>query len=85
MQSSQVETLLKESLDLDEVIVKVEGTHYQVIAVGDCFDGLTSVKKQQLIYKPLMEHISDGTMHAVSIKAFTPTQWQRERKFILPQ
>ncbi|WP_462157126.1 BolA family protein [Pseudoalteromonas sp. GB56] len=85
MQSSQVEALLKEELELEEVIVKVEGTHYQVIAVGDCFEGLTPVKKQQLVYKPLMEKISDGTIHAVSIRAFTPEQWQRERKFILPQ
>ncbi|MFY8273719.1 BolA family protein [Pseudoalteromonas sp. SSDWG2] len=85
MQSSQVEALLKEELELEEVIVKVEGTHYQVIAVGDCFDGVTPVKKQQLVYKPLMDQISDGTIHAVTIRAFTPQQWQRERKFILPQ
>ena len=60
MQSSQVEALLKQELGLEEIIVKVEGTHYQVIAVGDCFDGLTPGKKQQLVYKPLMEKISDS-------------------------
>ncbi|KAF7775548.1 BolA family transcriptional regulator [Pseudoalteromonas citrea] len=85
MEINQVETLLKESLALDEVIVKANGSHYEVIAVGDCFDGLSRVKKQQLVYGPLMETISDGTIHAVSIKAFTPTEWQRERKFMLPQ
>ena len=85
MEINQVETLLKESLALDEVIVKANGSHYEVIAVGDCFDGLSRVKKQQLVYGPLMETISDGTIHAVSIKAFTPTEWQRERIFMLPQ
>lgn len=34
---------------------------------------------------PLMDTIKDGTMHAVSIRAFTPDEWQKERKFILPQ
>ncbi len=85
METSQVETLLRDQLALEEVIVKANGNHYEVIAVGDCFEGLSRVKKQQLVYGPLMERISDGTIHAVSIRAFTPTEWQRERKFILPQ
>ncbi|MBE0366819.1 BolA family iron metabolism protein IbaG [Pseudoalteromonas sp. MMG013] len=85
MEINEVETLLKEALSLDEVVVKANGSHYEVIAVGACFDGLSRVKKQQLVYGPLMDTISDGTIHAVSIKAFTPTEWQRERKFILPQ
>ncbi|MCF6434872.1 BolA family iron metabolism protein IbaG [Pseudoalteromonas sp. MMG022] len=85
METNQVETLLRDALSLQEVIVKANGNHYEVIAVGECFDGLSRVKKQQLVYGPLMGTISDGTIHAVSIKAFTPTEWQRERKFILPQ
>ncbi|MBQ4849566.1 BolA family iron metabolism protein IbaG [Pseudoalteromonas sp. MMG012] len=85
MEINEVETLLKEALSLNEVVVKANGSHYEVIAVGACFDGLSRVKKQQLVYGPLMDTISDGTIHAVSIKAFTPTEWQRERKFILPQ
>ncbi|MFC3033018.1 BolA family protein [Pseudoalteromonas fenneropenaei] len=85
METTQVEALLREQLTLDEVIVKANGNHYEVIAVGECFDGLSRVKKQQLIYGPLMQTIKEGTIHALSIKAFTPTEWRRERKFILPQ
>jgi acid stress-induced BolA-like protein IbaG/YrbA len=85
METTQVEALLREKLALSEVIVKANGNHYEVIAVGECFDGLSRVKKQQLVYGPLMQTIADGTIHALSIKAFTPTEWTRERKFILPQ
>jgi acid stress-induced BolA-like protein IbaG/YrbA len=85
METTQVEALLREKLALSEVIVKANGNHYEVIAVGDCFDGLSRVKKQQLVYGPLMQTIADGTIHALSIKAFTPSEWTRERKFILPQ
>ncbi|MFT5161518.1 MAG: acid stress-induced BolA-like protein IbaG/YrbA [Alteromonadaceae bacterium] len=84
MQNEQIEKLLIETLTLSESHVSSEGTHYTVIAVGDCFDGATRVKKQQMVYAPLKDLISDGTMHAVSIKAFTPTQWQREKSFNLP-
>ncbi|PAJ72325.1 cell division protein BolA [Pseudoalteromonas sp. NBT06-2] len=85
MEPNQVETILKENLSLTEVRVTANGSHFEVIAVGDCFEGVSRVKKQQLVYAPLNDSIADGTIHAVSIRAFTPVEWERERKFILPQ
>ncbi|MDF2178465.1 BolA family transcriptional regulator [Aliiglaciecola sp. CAU 1673] len=85
MQTSEIETLLRQSLELTELYVKGEGSHFQVIAVGDLFEGASRVKKQQLIYAPLSEKIADGSIHALTIKAFTPQQWQRERKLIMPE
>jgi len=85
MEPNQVETILKESLSLTDVRVTANGSHFEVIAVGDCFEGVSRVKKQQLVYAPLKDSIADGTIHAVSIRAFTPVEWERERKFILPQ
>ncbi|WP_199609769.1 BolA family protein [Flocculibacter collagenilyticus] len=84
MEPEQIKTLLTTELSLDEVYVKVEGSHYEVIAVGHCFDGVSRVKKQQLIYAPLMAHIKDGTIHAVSIKAYTPDEWARDKKLVMP-
>lgn len=51
-----------------------------VIAVGEMFDGMSRVKKQQAVYAPLMEYIADNRIHALSIKAFTPQEWARDRK-----
>jgi acid stress-induced BolA-like protein IbaG/YrbA len=84
VENTQVESLLQEKLELAEVHVTVEGTHFSVVAVGGCFDGASRVKKQQLVYAPLKALIADGTIHAVSIKAFTPGEWQREKNFNLP-
>lgn len=84
MENEQVEKLLNEQLGLAEVHVKSEGTHYNIIAVDESFDGLSRVKKQQKIYAPLRALIEDGTIHAVSIKAYTPQEWTREKKFNLP-
>ncbi len=84
MDKEQIKRLLSEALTLDELIVEGEGSHFQVIAVGDCFDGASRVKKQQMIYRPLNAAIADGSLHALTIKAFTPEQWQRERKFLQP-
>jgi len=84
MENTEVENLLQSQLALDETHVTSEGTHYNVIAVGGCFDGVSRVKKQQMVYAPLKGLIADGTLHAVSIKTFTPEEWKREKHFNLP-
>ncbi|MDE1310127.1 BolA family transcriptional regulator [Vibrio aestuarianus subsp. cardii] len=82
MDSAKVQQLLDEALNLQEIHVKGESSHYEVIAVDACFDGMSRVKKQQLIYAPLMEYIQRNDIHAVSIKAFTPDEWARDKKLM---
>lgn len=79
MDIKQIEQLLTEELQLAEVRVSAEGSHYAVTAVGNCFADISRVKQQQLVYAPLMAAIADGSIHAVSIKTFTPEQWRREK------
>jgi acid stress-induced BolA-like protein IbaG/YrbA len=81
MTNEEIATLLKTELTLDDVKVKSEGSHFQIIAVDNRFADMTRVKKQQLIYGPLSEKIADGTMHAITIKTFTTEQWKREKLF----
>ncbi|MDO6706419.1 MULTISPECIES: BolA family iron metabolism protein IbaG [unclassified Photobacterium] len=82
METSEIKTILENALELDEVIVSGEGSHYQVIAVGIMFEGMSRVKKQQAIYAPLMAHIASNAIHALSIKAFTPEEWARDKKLM---
>lgn len=81
MECSLIEQILREELELEEVHVSSDGSHYKVIAVGECFDGMGRVKQQQTIYAPLSAYIASGELHALTIKTFTPTQWKREKVF----
>ncbi|HHR6129718.1 TPA: BolA family iron metabolism protein IbaG [Providencia alcalifaciens] len=80
MDTNEIKQVLMEKLSLDEVIVNGDGSHFQVIAIGSLFDGMSRVKQQQAVYAPLMEYIADNRIHALSIKAYTPAQWERDRK-----
>jgi acid stress-induced BolA-like protein IbaG/YrbA len=80
--SVEVKNILDQALKLEELHVKGEGSHYEVIAVDPSFDGMNRVKKQQLIYAPLMEYIQKNDIHAVSIKAYTPEEWERDKKLM---
>ena len=82
MDSAKVQQILNDALNLAELHVKGEGSHYEVIAVDACFDGMNRVKKQQTIYAPLTEYIQRNDIHAVSIKAYTPAEWARDKKLM---
>ncbi|MBE0486278.1 BolA/IbaG family iron-sulfur metabolism protein [Marinobacter sp.] len=75
MDAAQVTELVKDALPGCEVQVQVDGNHYLVIAVGDVFEGLSTIKRQQMINKVLFQHIMDGTIHALHPKAYTPSEW----------
>lgn len=80
MDPKEIQALLEAALSLDEVHVKGDGSHFEVIAVGELFADMSRVKQQQTIYKPLMEHIATNAIHALSIKTYTPAQWARDKK-----
>lgn len=82
MEPAVVKQVLETALSLQEIHVKGDGSQFEVIAVDACFEGMSRVKKQQLIYGPLMEHIQNNDIHAVSIKAFTPEEWERDKKLM---
>ncbi|TDF34726.1 BolA family transcriptional regulator [Alteromonadaceae bacterium M269] len=81
MQIDDIKALLNDALELSELQVMGEGSHFQVIAVGDIFEGMSRVKKQQAVYAPLSHLIADGSMHAVTIKAFSNAEWEKQKLF----
>ncbi len=83
MDISEIEKLINDAVSLDELHVKFDGSQCQVTAVGAVFEELSRVKRQQAIYAPLTPAINEGTIHAVTIKTFTPAQWQRDKMFNL--
>lgn len=80
MENNKIQTVLMNALPLQEAHVTGDGSHFQVIAVGELFASLSRVKKQQAIYAPLMEYLADNRIHALTIKTYTPEEWARDRK-----
>lgn len=76
MDAAAVKVLLQNHLPECEFHVQGEGNHYDITAIGTVFDGQRPVKRQQMIYAALNDQIADGTIHAVNIRALTPSEWQ---------
>ncbi|SFV20690.1 BolA family protein [Pseudidiomarina donghaiensis] len=83
MTSDSIQQRLLDELDVSEVLVKLDGGHANITVVGELFSDLSRVKKQQVVYAPLKDLIASGELHAVSIRTYTPTEWQREKKLAM--
>ena len=67
MQPEQVKEILQSHLPDCDIEVAGDGRHFELNIVGDVFEGLNAVKRQQLVYAGLNEQIADGTVHAVNM------------------
>jgi len=64
----------------DDAIVKVmsgDNTHFEALVVAKEFEGKRSIARHQLVYKCLGALVGNE-IHALSIRAMTPDEWQAQ-------
>ncbi len=79
MRPQEIEVMIAEALPGSRVQVEDmvgDGNHFQAIVIAEQFAGLTMIKQHQLVYSALQSHLDSGTLHALSLKTYTPEQWQ---------
>jgi acid stress-induced BolA-like protein IbaG/YrbA len=79
MRPQEIEVMITEALPGSRAQVEDmvgDGNHFQAIVIAEQFAGLTMIKQHQLVYSALQSHLDSGTLHALSLKTYTPEQWQ---------
>jgi len=60
-------------------VAKGSETHFKVVIVSPLFEGVTAVKRHQLVYGALGDLMgkkpSQGGIHALAITSRTPAEW----------
>ena len=64
---------LRTALDA-RVQVRSEGSAWVFEIVGDCFSGLSRIRRQQLVNAHLADAIASGEIHAVILHTHTPEE-----------
>jgi stress-induced morphogen len=54
-----------------------DGQHFQAVVISPQFEGLSLIKQHQMVMKPLTQAFAT-TVHALSLKTFSPTQWEKQ-------
>lgn len=55
-------------------VPKGSETHFKVVVVSARFDGLSAVKRHQLVYGALSDELKAG-VHALAITSRSPAEW----------
>jgi acid stress-induced BolA-like protein IbaG/YrbA len=69
-----IKSAIAAGLACDRVEVRGDGQHFEALIVSAAFDGLTRVKRHQLVYGALGERMREE-IHALSMTTVTPAEW----------
>lgn len=54
-----------------------DGSKFEALVISDAFENESIIKRHKMVYAILGEHITSGAIHALTIKAHTPDEWQK--------
>ena len=61
--------------------IQVEGADcdFTALVLSDTFSGVSPVKRQQQVLAEFADVLASGELHALSVKAHTPEEWQSKQ------
>lgn len=78
METSEVKKIIEAGIEDCEATVTADGSKYTATVVSDAFEGMTMIAEQKMVYALLNEHIQSGAIHALTIKAYTRSEWAQQ-------
>lgn len=76
---SEVETLITQTYADANIHIEGEGCNLTITVISERFVGQTLIKQHQGVMATLSEPLASGRLHAVTLKTFTPEQWQDQQ------
>ncbi len=76
MTADEVTLLIEAGLPAARVqVLTDDDTHFEAVVIASQFEGKRSLQRHQLVYAGLGERMG-REIHALSIQAYTPAEWQ---------
>jgi acid stress-induced BolA-like protein IbaG/YrbA len=75
MNLDDVKARLNQIEGLSYLNVEGDGYHFHIEIVSPIFENLSRVNRQKHVYRYLQDAISNGSLHAVNLKIYTPSEW----------
>jgi len=76
MEPEAVQILIEQGIPGAQVQVTGDGRHFEAVVVSESFAGKTLLQKHRMVMATVNDRISSDELHALSIKAFTPQEWE---------
>ena len=74
-----IEHNIGQGMSTTHLNVDGDGRHFEAVVVSGEFVGMSRVQRHQRVYQTLGERMREE-VHALSIKTFTPQEWESRHK-----
>ncbi len=81
---SEVESLIMRQYPDAKIAIEGQACDLTIRVVSEQFAGVTMIKQHQGVMATLSEALASGRLHAVTLKTFTPEQWQAQQTAAQP-
>lgn len=75
MTAEELKQIIAAGLACDHLSVEGDGRHWYASVVSAEFEGKRAIARHQRVYATLGNRMKTDEVHALSIKAFTPSEW----------
>lgn len=75
MQPEEITRLIEAGLPDTQAHVEGDGAHFTALVVSPAFVGKSRIQRQQQVYDTVKPQLLDGTLHALSIRTYSPEEW----------
>ncbi len=74
-----IQKSIEQGMSTSYLKVVGDGEHFEAVIVSEEFAGLSRIQRQQRVNKTLGDRMTTD-IHALSMKTFTPQEWQEQNK-----
>jgi len=74
VEPGSIEQSIRAGMTATHVEVAGDGAHFEAVIVSPSFEGLSRVRRHQLVYAALGDRMR-VEIHALSMKTLTPEEW----------
>ncbi len=76
MTAEQLQAIIAAGLPCEHLHVEGDGRHWYATLVSAGFEGTRLILRHQRVYATLGDKIKTDEVHALSMKTYTPAEWQ---------
>lgn len=75
MTAEELHKIIASGLECTHLEIDGDGRHWQAVVVSASFEGLRRIQRHQKVYATLGDRMATDEVHALSIKALTPSEF----------
>ena len=78
MHSYSIKEILKKNINISNIFINSDdNVHFKAIIISKDFENLSLINRQRKINKILNNFFINGEIHALTLKTYTPTEWEK--------